>query len=122
MKPLILAAAMACAFAAAAPPRAAAETTKSAETKSEYVKRVRAELDKLSRKIDALESKAKAVGVTAHAGLDQKLSDLKTQRKTLKMSFAKLKRASGKAWFDLKGGVDKGIYDLKEALDEAVKD
>ena len=41
------------------------------------------------------------------------------ERKTAKKDFAKLKRASGKAWTDLKAGVDKGIQDIKKELGEA---
>ena len=120
MKRLIVVVWMACAFAAAAPPRAAAES-KAAETKAEYVKKARAEIDELGGKIDALESKAEKTGASTRAGMDRSLKELKARRKTAKKKLAKLKRASGDAWTDLKAGVDKGIEDLKNALDEAVK-
>ena len=121
MKRLIIIVTMACAFAAAAAPRAAAET-KAAETKDEYVKKARAELDELSGKIDALERKAKQAGSSAREDMAQTIKELKIRRKTAKKSLSKLARASGKAWADLKAGVDKGLTDLKEALDKAVKD
>jgi hypothetical protein len=125
MKRFILAVSMAFAFVFAFAPSAplrAAEGSKIAETKAEYVKKARAELDELSIKIDALELKAKEAGASTKAGMDQKLKALKARRKTAKKDFAKLKRASGNAWTDLKAGVDKGIEELKTAYDEAAKD
>ena len=123
MKRLILAVSMASAFSLAAAPLRASDVkpveSKLAETKDEYVKKVRAELKELSAKIDALELKAKRAGAAADAGLDQKVKELKARRKTVKKDFAKLKRASDKAWADLKAGVDKSIDDLKKELDEA---
>jgi chorismate mutase len=121
MKRLIFAVALACSFAAAAVPRAAAESTV-AETKDEYVKKARAKLDELSGKIDAMEHDAKKAGSSAHEGMDQTLTDLKARRRTAKKDLAKLRHASGEAWADLKAGVDKSLRDLKEALDKAVKE
>jgi curli biogenesis system outer membrane secretion channel CsgG len=121
MKNLILIAAMACACAFAAMPRAAAEST-AAETKDDYVKKTHAKLDVLSRKIDVLAFDAKKAGSSANEGLDQTVKELKARRKTAKKDLTKLKRSSGNAWADLKTGVDKGLADLKEALDKAVKE
>lgn len=121
MKRLILAVSMAFAFAAAAPLRAA-EGSKIAETKAEYVKKAKIELDELGAKIDALELKAKEAGASAKADMKRKLKALKARRKTAQKDFAKLKRASGKAWSELKAGVDKGIEELKTAYAEAAKD
>jgi hypothetical protein len=122
MKRLILIVTMACAFAAASAPRAAAAESKAALTKDEYVKKAHAELDELSEQIDTLEHKAKKAGASAHEGMDQTLKDLKAQRKAAKKKLSKLKKASGKAWDDLKDGMDKGLTDLRAALDKALKD
>jgi hypothetical protein len=123
MKHLMLAAAVACAFATAAPLRAAAETTETAKTeKDEYIKKARAELDELDGRIAALELKAESAGVSARGDMDRTLKDLKARRKTANKSLAKLKRAGGKAWSDLEVGVDKSLQDLKKAIDKAVKE
>lgn len=116
---LILSMTLACALAA--PARSAGAPARP-QTRAEYVKKAHAELDELSDKIDALELKAKALGTAAQAGLDDKIAALKARRKTEKKDLAKLKRASGKAWTDLKAGVDKGLAELKSAYDEAAKD
>lgn len=121
MESLILAVTLACA-AGSAPPARAAEGTTMAETKAEYVRKARAELDELSVKIDALEAKAKAAGASAKAGLDEKIKALKARRRSAKREFSKLKRASGKAWKGFKVGVDRGIADLRAAYDAAAKD
>jgi chorismate mutase len=119
---LLFAVAAASALAVAPPPRSAAETPKAGETKEEYVTKAHLELDELGVKIDALESKAKSAGAAAHDGMDRKIAKLKSRRKAVKKSLAKLKRAGGKAWLDLKTGVDKGIEDLRTALNEPAKD
>jgi hypothetical protein len=121
MESLILAVTMACSLGAAAP-AVAAQTSKAAQTKAEYVEKARVELDELSVKIDALEVKAKAAGASAKAGLDKRLVELKARRKTTKRDFLKLKRATGKAWVSFKAGVDNGIADLKRTYDDAAKD
>lgn len=115
MKRFMLAVAMASAFAAPMPVRAA-------ETRSEYIRKAHIALDDLSLKIDAMELKAKEAGTSAREGMDEKLESLKARRKTARKDLAKLKRASGKAWSKLKAGVDRGIQDLKTAYDEAAKD
>ena len=125
MKRLMLTVPLACAFAFVnVAPLLAAEGAKPAaastlaETKDEYAKKVRVQLDELSLKIDSLEAKATGAGTEARAGINKKLKELKARRKTVKKDFAKLKRASGKAWSDMKAGLDKGIADLKRELDE----
>lgn len=122
MKRLMLAVSVMCTFAALAPLRAAAEESKLAETKAEYVKKAHAELDELSAKIDALELKAKKANASAHEDVRQRLKELKAQRKAAKKDLAKLKRASEKAWSELKSGVDESIATLKKELDEIKKD
>jgi chromosome segregation ATPase len=115
MKRFMLAVAMAAAFAAPMPSRAA-EAAKPVESKGEYTKKAHAAIDELSEKIDALEVKAKKAGAEAKEGLNEKLDALKGQRKTARKDLAKLKRTSGKAWTKLKAGIDKGIAEMKEEL------
>lgn len=121
MESLILAVSLMCALGAPAPARAA-EEAKAAETKGDYVRKAHAAVDALSVKIDALELKAKDAGSSAREGMDEKLTALKARRKTLKKDLARLKRASGKAWANIKAGLDKGLEDLKKDLEEADKD
>lgn len=111
---LILLAALA--FAA---PALAAPAEPPAEKKSEYVERVRTELDALGAKIDAMEAKAKVAGAEARAGMDRQLKDLKARRKAALREFSRLKRASGSAWADIRAGLEKGLADLRKELDKA---
>ena len=120
MESLVLAVTMACALGTSTPVRAA-DRSKAAETRAEYVKKAHAELDEISAKIDALEIKAQDAGTSVKEGLDKKLTALKARRKTAKRDFARLKHASGKAWRRFKIGVDMGIEELKAGYDEAVK-
>lgn len=119
MKYFLLAVSMACAFAAASPVRAAEQTA--AEKKDEYVKKARTELDALGAKIDGLEVRAKAAGASTRAEMERQLKDLKARRKAALKDFSKLKRASGRAWADIRAGLEKGIDDLKKELEEADK-
>lgn len=125
MESLILAVSLVCALAPSAPVLAAdsAKIESTAPvTKAEYVKKAHAELDELSAKIDALEHKAKEMGVDAREDMDKKLSALKARRKTAKKDFAKLRHAGGKAWMSFKSAVDRGIENLRTGYAEAVKD
>ena len=54
--------------------------------------------------------------------MHKKIAELKTRRKSAKKDLVKLRRASGKAWADLKAGVEKGIDDIRKELGENVKD
>lgn len=119
MKYFLLAVSMACAFAAPSPLRAAEQT--SAEKKDEYVKKARTELDALGAKIDDLEAKAKTTSASTRAEMNRQLKDLKARRKAALKEFSKLKRAGGKAWADIRAGLEKGIEDLKKDLEEADK-
>lgn len=121
MKILMLAAALICALASAAS-LSAAEGSKIAETKAEYVKKARADLAELSGKIDALELKAKKAGAEARADAQKQIKELKAGRSAAKKDLSKLKSASGGAWTDFKAGVDKAIADLKKRLTETKKD
>ncbi len=117
MKNLILLLTLICNVASVASLRAA-DKPAIAETKGEYVDRAKAELDKLSENIDALELKTKEAGASAKVGLERKLKALKARRKTAQKDCAKLKKASGKAWANLKTGVENGINDLKKGLED----
>jgi len=119
MRRSLLAVSLAFAFAAA--PRAGAKESKAAQTKDEYVKKARGDIDELGREIDRLERKAKKSGSAAHEAVDKNIKDLKAQRKTAKSHLADLKRASGQAWANLKSGVDEAIADLKKSVDKVRK-
>jgi len=121
MKRLMLAVLTACAFAASLPLRAAEEPA-AADNKSEYAGKARAELDALGAKIDALEAKAREAGAEARAKSVRQLQGLKSRRRKALKDLAKLKRASGKAWADIRTGLEKGLEDLKKELDETDAD
>lgn len=121
MKPLLLAAAFA--LAASSPLRAVDRTTLSEEAafteeKNEYVDQAKAELDELSGRIDALEARARKAGAAASAEAARQLKELKARRKKALKDLARLKRASGRAWTDIKAGLEKGLEELKKELAE----
>jgi|CXWL01.1.fsa_nt_gi hypothetical protein len=121
MKNLILAASLLCNFALVASLRASDKSTL-AENRDEYVEKAKVELDELGAKIDDLEIKSKESGSAVKANAQRKLKTLKARRKTAQKDFDKIKRASGKAWTELKAGVDKGIEEIKAGLAEIEKD
>lgn len=121
MKLLLLAAAFA--LAAASPLRAVDRTTLSEEAsfteeKNEYVDQAKTELDELSGRIDALEARARKTGAAASAEAARQLKELKARRKKAMKDLARLKRASGKAWADIKAGFEKGLEELEKELAE----
>lgn len=121
MEGLILAMSLVCGLAPSAPLNGAGPKSVEAKapvTKAEYVKKAHAELYELSAKVDALELKAKEAG----AGMDKKLQELKSRRKTAQKDFSKLRHAGGKAWLSFKAAVDRGIQGLRAAYEETAKE
>ncbi len=85
--------------------------------KEEYQKKLQEELDEWGREIDKL----KVLADKAKAGLkteyQKEVLDLKAKRQAAQGKLDELKKESGEAWVDLKGGIEIAW----DALGKAVK-
>jgi biopolymer transport protein ExbD len=93
------------------------------QQKEEYQKQMEARLQELDREIRELQagaqSKATALKEESKAQFDQALEELRNKQQAAADKLDKLKSSSGKAWEDMKSGMDSAMGDLSKAFDKA---
>ena len=92
------------------------------ETKADFEKRVKADLDELDAKIDQLGKKMSAMGEDGRKKAKAEAKELKKKRQVAGKKFAKAKAASKKEWERFKVEVDEAVGDLKKAYEDFKKD
>lgn len=89
------------------------------QTKDQYARQMRDELDLMNQRLNLLKERAaKAEGETK-AKIDTQIEALSKKVTDVEAQLEKLKSSSGDAWKDMKGGVESAVNDLKAAYDEA---
>ena len=88
------------------------------EKKADYEKRIKAELDDLSARIDRLGKKMSGLDAEGKGNARAQLKELKKQRKAAGRKFEKVKAASEKEWEKFKAGVDDAVRDLNKAYED----
>ncbi len=106
------------------PPDPSQETQ--TETRSperiEYQKKVEARLRRLNRQVEALKKQASQRGEEARKQLDVELKELDRKQAAAEQELKKLKNSSGKAWQDLKPGLEAAMKDLEAAFKRAASE
>jgi peptidoglycan hydrolase CwlO-like protein len=74
------------------------------------------EFHKLGKKLDDLKAQSQKQTGDAKAALDKKIAQAQQKIDDLKPKLAELKTATTNAWAEIKSGFDKGLNDLKNAL------
>jgi chromosome segregation ATPase len=74
------------------------------------------EYHKLGKQLDDLKAQAQTQTGDARAALDKKIAEAQQKIDDLKPKLAELKTATTNAWGEVKSAFDKGINDLKNAL------
>jgi len=87
--------------------------------KEEYQKKLDAQLEKYQQKIDALQAQGRVMTQDAKDTLNEKLETLRDKKEALQQRADELESKSGKAWEDLKAGIDESMEDLNTALEKA---
>jgi DNA repair exonuclease SbcCD ATPase subunit len=88
--------------------------------RDEYQKQIEAQLKEYDQKLDELEVKARTVKQGTKALFNQKIDALREKQRTAHDELDKLSTATGKAWEDLKSGMDTAMEDLAKAYHDAV--
>jgi predicted RNase H-like nuclease (RuvC/YqgF family) len=103
--------------------REAYETTMvyTEQKKEGYQKQIEAKLKEYDRKIEELEARAKKLKKQAREEINKEIRMIKKERQDLARKAEEMKTASGKAWEDIKAGVDKAAADLEKAIGKASK-
>ena len=87
--------------------------------KEEYQKKLDAQLEQYQQKIDALQAQGRVMTQDAKDTLNEKLETLRDKKEALQQRAVELESKSGKAWEDLKAGIDESMEDLNNALEKA---
>jgi len=90
------------------------------QQKDEYQKRVETKIKEYDQTIDELKKKAAVLKKDKKAELDKKIEELQKKRTSASKKFQDLKSASGKAWEDLKDGMDASMNELEHAFKRAI--
>jgi uncharacterized coiled-coil DUF342 family protein len=93
------------------------EETDMFDSKEAYLEKLKAKLDEWNAQIDKLKAKAAQSKADAKIEIEKRVGDLETRRQEVENKIQQLVQASGSAWKDLKGGVQRAW----DKLDEAVK-
>jgi hypothetical protein len=92
---------------------------RAAETREQYAARVERELRQLGTKIDELRQKAEAAGGKARDGSRRAVGELRVKKNALERRLRIVETSTGRAWRDLKSGVDEALGDLRKSLEKA---
>jgi len=87
--------------------------------KEEYQQEIEAKLVKYQEEINKIAVQSRAMAEDAKVAIDQRLQALIDKKDAAQKKLAELQSTSGKAWEDLKAGMDAAMDDLKMAFEEA---
>lgn len=82
-----------------------------------YVKEIKAKIDEWNKEIDKLAVQAAKAKKTA----DEQLALLKKNSKNYQKKYDELRKASGKAWDDIRDGLEEAGEAVKDAFKKAKK-
>lgn len=89
------------------------------QTKDDYARQMRDELDLMNQRLNLLKERAAKAEGEAKAKVDTQIEALTKKVSEVEGQLEKLKTSSGEAWKDMKGGIESALNDLKTAYDEA---
>ena len=95
----------------------AAEYTK--QQKEEFQREMQAKLDEYRKIIYELRVETEEMSAQVKANMNRHIEDLEAKRKAAEEKLAQLKSSSGKAWAEIKKGLDQAVNDLDQAYENA---
>lgn len=88
--------------------------------KEAYEKKLQAQLDEWSAKIDLLKAKADSAEADTQLAYYKEIEELSSMQQTAKSKLKQLKESGGDTWEDLKAGMDSAWSSLSSAVKSAV--
>lgn len=85
-----------------------------------YREKLEAQLKELKAKIDQLESRVSTLSAEAKAELARDIHDLRTRKMIVRETWNELQKTGEDAWDTMKEGVEKGVAELREALERVI--
>ncbi len=88
-------------------------------TRTEFVNKMKQQLDEFNRKLDELEKKGADYNQEARARFDRRMEELKEKRQEAGKRLDEINQAGDKAWETLKNGATAAWTSLEESLKQA---
>ena len=95
----------------------AVEYTK--QQKEEFQKKIQAKLDEYRKRIYELRVETDEMSAQVKDKVKHRLHDLEARREAAEKKLAQLESSSGKAWAEIKEGLDQAVKDLGQAYEDA---
>ncbi len=86
-----------------------------------YVKEIKAKIDDWNKEIDKFTTKAAKAKKEAGHAAEEQIETLRKHTKSYQKKFADLQKASGKAWGEIRDGLEEAGDALKDAFKKAKK-
>ena len=101
----------------------AVETAKAytQQQKKEYQEQIEAKIKGYDQNLDELKVKAKGVKGEAKAEFNRQMDELRKKKEEASQKLKEMQSATGKAWEDLKSGVETALEDLEKTFKQMMK-
>lgn len=86
------------------------------DDKSAYTEKLQARLDQWRAEIDKLQAKAKEASADTKLKYQKEVDNLRAKQKDAEKELKQLGEAQGKAWEDIKSGIESAWNDLGKAV------
>ena len=86
-----------------------------------YVRKIEERLDRLTREIDSVRSRAGEVTADARVRFNRQVDEIRVQAETVRKRVREVRDARTSDWGRLKKGVDEALDELKRSIDSAIQ-
>ncbi len=90
-----------------------------ADTRDEYLEKLKAKMDQWNAELSRLEAKANEVEADAKIEYKTQLEKLRTRKMELQQKIDELRNTSGDAWQDVKAGIENAWQEFGESVKSA---
>ena len=115
---LILGLGLGTSFSLAGEAKGTAPAASVQQQKEEYQKKIETKLKEMNQELKEWKDKAKTMEKKAKVEMDEQLKTLSKKEQEVSKKVKDLRSKTGKAWEDLKTGVDSAMEDLGKAFDQ----
>lgn len=91
------------------------------ESRQEYQRKVKAQLDKLNAQLDELKAKADQAQAETRVRFHDQMEEIYTKRDATQAKFNELQQSGEAAWDDIRKGFEQAWTDLAQAFEKAAK-
>jgi Skp family chaperone for outer membrane proteins len=91
----------------------------SKQQKEEILRKMQAKLDQYKQNIEKLKIKTELMSEGLKADFDRRVDELQEKQEAAEEKLSELKSSSGKAWSEIKEGLDQAMLDLDQAYVDA---